>query len=339
MAIKALSPSQRRNARIIIQTGRRMGASRKVIKWALRAAIVESNLVNVNYGMDDSLGLFQQRPSQGWGTPNQVMNPRYASRQFFKRAISLDKQGFSGNLAQEVQRSAYPAKYVATPVVNLADTILSGVKGLPGAGGGFTTPSGLRLKPGTPDKLLGAPIRELANPTAPAQAKAGPAFPKNRPTGGLDISYETPARFVPGKEAQLVSAPGIKVPGISGGVKGLDFDSTKGGWQGSAPVARSLAAGLGESRTFKRTPAENSAVGGASDSDHLTTNRNAFAIDISAVGKAGDRIVNRLAKRLGVKPNRLTGTYAPIYRGKYRIQILWRVEGHYDHVHVGVRRR
>jgi hypothetical protein len=100
------------NARIIAQVGRQMGAPDQAIKIALAASLVESNLRNVRHGDRDSLGLFQQRPSQGWGTPDQVMDPAYAATQFFSRLLKLNWQGMDpGAAAQAVQRSAFPDRY------------------------------------------------------------------------------------------------------------------------------------------------------------------------------------------------------------------------------------
>ncbi|HEY4418330.1 MAG TPA: NlpC/P60 family protein, partial [Pseudonocardia sp.] len=67
-----LSEEQRRNAATIIQTARDMGAPPRAWLVALATAMQESTLRNINYGDRDSLGLFQQRPSQGWGSPNQI---------------------------------------------------------------------------------------------------------------------------------------------------------------------------------------------------------------------------------------------------------------------------
>jgi hypothetical protein len=74
--------------------------------------IVESGLRNLNYGDRDSLGVFQQRPSQGWGSPAQVTNVRYAADQFFNRLVGFNWRGMDpGAAAQRVQRSAFPARY------------------------------------------------------------------------------------------------------------------------------------------------------------------------------------------------------------------------------------
>lgn len=92
----------------------RAGAPPMVRRAAFEAGIVESGLRNLNYGDRDSLGPFQQRPSQGWGTPAQILNPDYAAHQFVTRAIrehATGKYRTAGQLAQAVQRSAYPDRY------------------------------------------------------------------------------------------------------------------------------------------------------------------------------------------------------------------------------------
>jgi len=89
-----------------------MGASPKALKAAVETGIVESNLTNVRHGTSDSQGVFQQRPSQGWGSVAQVTNVEHAARKFFEQAIPAHgKYGSAGQLAQAVQRSAYPARY------------------------------------------------------------------------------------------------------------------------------------------------------------------------------------------------------------------------------------
>lgn len=108
------SAQQLANAALIISVGRQMGLSTRDIQIGLITAMVESNLINVRYGDRDSLGLFQQRPSQGWGTPEQVMDPQYAARKFFTTLTALGDERYSmgmGEAAQAVQRSAYPDRY------------------------------------------------------------------------------------------------------------------------------------------------------------------------------------------------------------------------------------
>ena len=97
-------------ARAICSVARRLGASDKVLLAAYEAAIVESGVHSLPYGDLDSMGLFQQRDS--WGSYAQRMNPSWASAQFISRAIRQDEPWMSaGQLAQDVQVSAFPERY------------------------------------------------------------------------------------------------------------------------------------------------------------------------------------------------------------------------------------
>jgi hypothetical protein len=108
-----LSAAQKQNAETIIRVGREMGASERDIQIALMTAMQESTLQNLDHGDRDSLGLFQQRPSQGWGSPEQVTNPEYASRKFYEGLLRLENRDSMSltQAAQAVQRSAFPDAY------------------------------------------------------------------------------------------------------------------------------------------------------------------------------------------------------------------------------------
>lgn len=108
-----LSPKQRHNAKVIASVGKSMGIAPQGWVVAIATAMQESNLRNVQYGDRDSLGLFQQRPSMGWGTQDQVTDPQYASRQFYQHLRQLkDWQSLQVTVAaQRVQRSAFPNAY------------------------------------------------------------------------------------------------------------------------------------------------------------------------------------------------------------------------------------
>ena len=102
--------------RTVHQVGSELGVSDKVMLAGFETGWVESHMNNLNCGDKDSLGVFQQRPSQGWGTPEQVMDVRFASNTFFTRAKSSEARnpGFTaGQIAQDVQRSAHPDRYDA----------------------------------------------------------------------------------------------------------------------------------------------------------------------------------------------------------------------------------
>lgn len=108
-----LSDEQRQNAATIIGVGKGMGLPPKAWLVGLATAMQESALRNINYGDRDSLGLFQQRPSQGWGSPSEVTNPVYAATKFFQhlQAVPRWDQLPVTVAAQTVQRSAFPEAY------------------------------------------------------------------------------------------------------------------------------------------------------------------------------------------------------------------------------------
>lgn len=123
-SVTPLNDERRTNAQIIVNVGREMGISDYGIVIALATAMQESSLRNINWGDRDSVGLYQQRPSSGWGTVEQIMDPAHATRLFFggpnnpnagKTRGLLDISGWESMTltvaAQRVQISAYPDAY------------------------------------------------------------------------------------------------------------------------------------------------------------------------------------------------------------------------------------
>jgi hypothetical protein len=110
---QALTAAQIGNARVIydVAAGLRLPARAAVI--GIATAMQESRLENVPYGTSDSLGLFQQRPSKGWGTPAEIMRPASAAATFYDRLARVPGwQSLPLTVAaQDVQRSAYPDRY------------------------------------------------------------------------------------------------------------------------------------------------------------------------------------------------------------------------------------
>lgn len=104
----SLTPEQTENAALITAVAVRRGLPARAVTIALATAMQESKLRNLDYGDSDSLGLFQQRPSQGWGTAAQIKNPAYSANAFYNALIKIhDYQTRPiGEVAQAVQRSA-----------------------------------------------------------------------------------------------------------------------------------------------------------------------------------------------------------------------------------------
>ena len=116
------------NAAVIVQVAQKRGLPRRAMLVALMTGMQESSLRNlanpsVPASLDrpnegdgdnfDSIGVFQQRPSQGWGTVAQLMNPRYAADAFYRRLLKVSgwESKSLGAAAQAVQRSAVPDAY------------------------------------------------------------------------------------------------------------------------------------------------------------------------------------------------------------------------------------
>lgn len=119
-----MNDEMRGNASVIVQVGRELGVSDYGIVIALATAMQESSLRNLSWGDLDSVGLFQQRPSAGWGSIQQLTDPAYAARLFYggstnpNRGVTrglLDISGWASmpltEAAQRVQISAYPDAY------------------------------------------------------------------------------------------------------------------------------------------------------------------------------------------------------------------------------------
>jgi hypothetical protein len=114
-SLAAGSPNddQKHNAAIIVEVGRQLQVPERGQWVALATAMQESGLHTLDYGDRDSLGLFQQRPSAGWGSPQQVTDPVYAATQFYQHLVQIPgwEQMPLWQAAQSVQRSAFPTAY------------------------------------------------------------------------------------------------------------------------------------------------------------------------------------------------------------------------------------
>ncbi|QAY70328.1 hypothetical protein [Xylanimonas protaetiae] len=108
-----LSPAQAENAALVAGATVRRALPARAATIGLATALQESKLINLDYGDRDSLGLFQQRPSQGWGAPEQVLDPLFATNAFYDALVQVP--GYEDLpvtvAAQAVQRSGFPEAY------------------------------------------------------------------------------------------------------------------------------------------------------------------------------------------------------------------------------------
>jgi cell wall-associated NlpC family hydrolase len=155
------------DARVIYAVGAGLGLPARAEVIAISTAMQESSLRNIAYGSADSLGLFQQRPSQGWGTPAQIMDPVTASRSFYDALARVPGwQTLAVTVAaQAVQRSGHPGAYarwqpIATRLVaSFGGTVRSCVAlaaNVVPAGARAKLPKHYALPGGTPATVLAA---------------------------------------------------------------------------------------------------------------------------------------------------------------------------------------
>jgi len=132
-----LEPDQAENATLIAAIAAKRGLPARAVSIALATAYQESKIRNLAEGDRDSVGIFQQRPSQGWGTVAQISNAYYAINKFYDALVKID--GYQSmritEAAQEVQRSGYPEAYaVHAPDARALASALTGYS----PGGTFT---------------------------------------------------------------------------------------------------------------------------------------------------------------------------------------------------------
>lgn len=124
-----LSPEQSKWAAIIVAESIRRDLPARAATIALATAMQESSLRNIDYGDRDSVGLFQQRPSQGWGTVEQIMDAWYSSGKFYEALVKVKdwQTGDINDVAQKVQRSGVPEGYRKhVPEAKVLASVLTG---------------------------------------------------------------------------------------------------------------------------------------------------------------------------------------------------------------------
>lgn len=179
----ALQQEQAANAATISAVATSRHLPRRALTIALATAMQESGLRDVSGGDRDSLGLFQQRPSQGWGTARQILDPVYAANRFFDELVRIP--GYARlpltTAAQRVQHSGFPRAYAKRE----ADASLVAAA-LSGARPGLTCQVVADDRPGDPAVVVRLLAREFGTrvpaPYGPVDAAGTVAVPQG-PTG------------------------------------------------------------------------------------------------------------------------------------------------------------
>jgi len=190
------TPEQAVNAATITAVGTARGLPERAVAIALATALQESGLRNITHGDRDSLGLFQQRPSQGWGTEKEILDPTYSAGEFYDHLLKVS--GYERLpltvAAQRVQRSGYPEAYAKhEPDATLLAAALTGraaatltCEGRPG-----TTPTG------GPDAVRAALVRDFGRDVLTVAAaevgRKAAATPTPTPTPDSTVTLPVPS--------------------------------------------------------------------------------------------------------------------------------------------------
>lgn len=216
-ATYSLNPSQASFAALIAGISVQRGLPPRAASIAIATAMQESSLRNLDYGDQagpDSRGLYQQRPSQGWGTEAQVMDPVYATNIFYDRLLRVpDYQNIPlTEAAQAVQNSAFPEAYARRELAARAFA-----SSLTGQSEGTLN---CLLPPTTAPGDL--------NALATAAATAFGPFPASQAGSTLSIAATGSAAWAVAHWA-VANAEMYQIERVNFG--GLEWDRTAGGWQ------------------------------------------------------------------------------------------------------------
>lgn len=255
-----LNPTQASNAALIARIAMERGLPDHAVTVAIATAMQESKLTNIDYGDLDSVGLFQQRPSQGWGSVEQLMDESYAINAFYDALVKVpDWQSIpTEDAAQEVQRSGYPDLYANWD--DLARAWAQALTGEVAAGAGCALePAGGSDRDGLA-KALGTrfPMITVSDGAASASASAnasgagasGSGSSAASASGSGSLVLSLPSGLSDGDARRLVwqcavwlvaQARGYGVVAVR--ANGMEWDRTGGVWSGeeSAGLVVSVA--------------------------------------------------------------------------------------------------
>ncbi len=213
------------NAATISAVGTNRGMPERAVTIALATALQESALRNIDYGDRDSLGLFQQRPSQGWGSEQEIMDPAYAAGEFYEH---LDKvEGYASLpltvAAQRVQRSGYPDAYAKhEPDAALLAAALTGR-----AAATLTCEGRPDVRPGGPQAVRAALVRDFGRGVLQETGAAVAASPPAASPSAGTSPVGTPSAGSSGAHTVTVPVPETSPDGNG---KGSEGGKRQRGW-------------------------------------------------------------------------------------------------------------
>lgn len=232
-----LSAEQAANAATISAVGTTRGMPERAVTIALATALQESGLRNIHHGDRDSLGLFQQRPSKGWGTRRQILDPVHAAGKFYEHLAEVP--GYSRLpltvAAQRVQRSGFPQAYAKhEPDATLLAAALTGR-----ASGALTCVSGKSGEAGDPAKVRQELVRAFGPEVLPKATASGRSAVA---PGAREVSVPVPSTVgtAEGGASQrgwelahwaVARADGLRIEEVSYGGRVWSAQQSEQGWR------------------------------------------------------------------------------------------------------------
>ncbi|MCX4527895.1 MULTISPECIES: hypothetical protein [unclassified Streptomyces] len=232
-----MSPEQAANAATIAAVGVSKGLPDRAVTIALATAMQESALRNLDHGDRDSLGLFQQRPSMGWGTPDEIRDPVYSSGIFYDHLVKVP--GYSRLpltvAAQKVQRSGYPQAYAKHEPDAMVLTAAFGGRGSLTCGGPAPT------EPGDPEKVREQLVRIFGKKVLATGGGGAPATTADAGRGVKEAEINLPLK-PEGDEAEhrrgkalahwaVANSRNLGIARVSYSAQGWVAGEAKGAWQ------------------------------------------------------------------------------------------------------------
>ncbi|MEU7200691.1 heavy metal transporter [Streptomyces sp. NPDC045470] len=226
-----ISPEQAANAATISAVGSARGLPQRAVTIALATAMQESGLRNIGFGDRDSVGLFQQRPSQDWGTVEQIMDPVYSAGEFYTHLVKVP--GYSRLpltvAAQKVQRSGFPQAYAKhEPDAALLTGALTGRDGA-AMTCSVNRPAD-RKRPGGTDEVRKKLVREFGPDVLPHTDGTAPGGADGGKDGGRVLTV--PARPASHGDAADSGVSGAAAgAGQAGGAPAAGPGTERRGWE------------------------------------------------------------------------------------------------------------
>jgi hypothetical protein len=239
-----VDPEQAANAATIEAVASSRGLPDRAVTIALATAMQESALRNIRHGDRDSLGLFQQRPSQGWGTARQILDPVYAAGKFYDHLVKIP--GYSRLpltvAAQKVQHSGFPQAY-AKHEAN-ASLLTAALTGRRAAALTCTAGPDGDVQAGDPARVRRTLVREFGEDVLPHTEAQSVSLDGVRSDGGRgsgrdEVTVPAPTRQRGWELAHwaMAQAAELHIAHISYGRYAWDADRSEAGWRTVRPSA------------------------------------------------------------------------------------------------------